>query len=98
MSNLLVKGYERGMDDSPVPGTWYISHHGVYHPPKPRKIRVKTDCIAQFAGGSLNQELLAGPELSNLTVGVMTRFRQGEDAFISDIESMFYQRRVSEYQ
>ena len=57
MSNLLVKGYERRMDDSPVLRTWYISHHGVYHPRKPGKIRVKSDCIAQFAGGSLNQEL-----------------------------------------
>ena len=38
MSNLLVKGYARRMDGSPVGRMWYIPHHGVYHPSKPRKI------------------------------------------------------------
>ena len=37
MSNLLVKGYARRMDDSPVGRTWYIPHHGVYHQSKSRK-------------------------------------------------------------
>ena len=50
MSNLLVKGYARKMDDLPVERKWYIPHHGVYHPSKPRKIRVVFDCSAQFAG------------------------------------------------
>ena len=86
------------MDDSPVGRMWYIPHHGVYHPSKPRKIRVVFDCSAQFAGRSLNQELLTGPDLTNLIVGVLTRFRQGEVAFMTDIESMYYQVRVPEYQ
>ena len=30
MSNMLVKGYVRRMDDSPVGRTCYIPHHGVY--------------------------------------------------------------------
>ena len=99
MSNFLVKRYARRMDDSPVARTWYIAHHGVYHhPSKPRKIRVVFDCSAQFAVRSLNQELLTGPDLTNLTVGVLTRFRQGEVTFMADIESMFYQVGVPEYQ
>ena len=98
MSNLLGKGYARRMDDSPVGRMWYIPHHGVYHPSKPRKIRVVFDCSAQFAGRSLNQELLTGPDLTNPIVGVLTRFRQGEVAFMMDIESMYYQLRVPEYQ
>ena len=37
MNNLIVKGYTKRLDDSPVGRTWYILHHGVYHPSKPRK-------------------------------------------------------------
>ena len=95
MSNLLVKGYARRMNDSPVGRTWHIPHHGVYHPSKPRKIRVVFDCSA---GKSRNQELLTGLNLTNSIVGVLTRFRQGEVAFMVDIESMYYQVRVSEHQ
>ena len=98
MSNLLVKGYARKMDDSPVGRAWYIPHHGVYHQSKPRKIRAVFDCSAQFAGKSLNQELLTGPDLINPIAGVLTRFRQDEVAFMADIESMYYQVRVPEYQ
>ena len=74
MSNLLVQGYARGIDDSPAGKMWYIPHHGEYHPSKPRKIRVVFNCGAQFAGRSLNQELLTGPDLTNPIVGVLTRF------------------------
>ena len=74
MSNLLVKGYARGIDDSPVGRMWYIPHHGVYHPSKPRKIRAVFNCSAQFAGSSLNQELLTGSDLTNPIVRVLTRF------------------------
>ena len=77
---------------------WYIPHHGEYHPSKPRKIRVVFNRSAQFAGRSLNQELLTGPDLANPIVGVLTRFRQDEVAFMADIESMYYQLRVPEYQ
>lgn len=34
--------------------SWYIPHHGVYHPKKPGKIRVVFDCSAEFEGYSLN--------------------------------------------
>ena len=90
MSNLLIKRYARRMDDSPVGRTWCIPHHDVYHSSKPRKIRVVFDCSAQFAGTSLNQELLTGPDLINPIIGVLTRFQQGEVAFMADIKSIYY--------
>ncbi|KAL1277108.1 hypothetical protein QQF64_023781 [Cirrhinus molitorella] len=31
-----------------VGNAWYIPHHGVYHPRKPKKIRVVFDCSAKF--------------------------------------------------
>ena len=76
--------------------TWYIPHHGVYHPQKPDKIRVVFDCSAQFQGESLNKHLLSGPDLTNKLIRVLTRFRQETVALMSDIEAMFYQVQVSE--
>ena len=38
------------------------------------------------------------PNLTNRIAGVLTRFREGEVAFMTDIESMYYQMRVHEYQ
>ena len=71
--------------------TWYIPHHGVYHPQKPGKIRVVFECSAKFVGLSLNSMLYRGPDLRNSLVGVLTRFREDKVAVMADIESIFYQ-------
>ncbi|XP_068758112.1 uncharacterized protein [Montipora capricornis] len=73
-------------------------HHGVSHPKKPDKIRVVFDCSPKFAGISLNDQLLQGPDLPNSLVGVLTRFRKEPVAFMADIEAMFYQVFVPEEQ
>ena len=39
----------------------------------------------------MNDQLLQGPDLTNSLVGVLTRFREERVAFMSDVESMFYQ-------
>ena len=64
---------EEEIDHSPA---WYIPHHGVYHPQKPGKIRVVFDCSAKFQETSLNDHLLTGPDLTNMLVGVLCRFRK----------------------
>ena len=74
MDNLLRSGYAKRSGASPAAKTWYIPHHGVYHPSKPDKIRVVFDCIAEFQGISINKELLSGPDLTNQNIGVLTRF------------------------
>ena len=74
----------------------YVPHHGVYHPKKPGKIRVVFDCSARYAGTSLNQNLLPGPDLTNSLVGVLCRFCQEAIAFSCDVESMFHQFFVNE--
>ena len=53
--------------------------------------RVVFDCSAKFAGTSLNDQLLQGPDLTNSLVGVLTRFRQEPAAFMADIDATFYQ-------
>ena len=75
---------------SPEDGdTWYIPHHGVYHPHKPGKIRVVFECSAKFVGLSLNSIFYKGPDLSNSLVGVLTRFREDRVAVMADIELVF---------
>ena len=75
---------------------WYITHHGVYHPKKPNKIRVVFDCSAQYEGKSLNKHLLQGPDLANNLTGVLCRFRREPVALMYDIEAMFHQVKVTE--
>ena len=102
MSDIIAKGYARKLLHSEQCITtgdwkyWYLPHHGVYHPQKPNKIRVVFDCSNQFAGRSLNRELISGPNLANSLLAVLIRFRQEKVAFIADIEAMFYQVKLAE--
>ena len=96
MSDTISKGYARKVDDEfkdQDDRTWYLPHHGIYHPQK-SKVRVVFDCPATFEGHSLNDKLLQGPDLTSNLVGVLTRFRQEKYAFMADIEKMFFQVRV----
>ena len=92
------KGYARKLtpEETKVRGnkTWYLPHHPVLNPRKPGKVRAVFDAASTFAGTSLNEELLQGPDLINNLVGVLVRFRQDPVALIADIESMFHQVRV----
>ena len=99
MADIVAKGYARkvpleqmNLEDGKV---GYIPHHGVYQRHKPGKIRLVFDCSAKVNGVSLNSMLYKGPDLTNSLTGVLTRFRQDRIAVTADIQSMFYQVRVS---
>ena len=97
MDKIIEKGYAKAAnEDTTMHKTWYIPHHGVYHPRKPEKIRVVFDCTAKFKGYCLNEELIQGPDLTNQLVGVLLRFREEPVAVMADIEAMFHQVRVPE--
>ena len=102
MNSIIAKGFARKVPSdrlfAKTGQLWCIPHHGVYHAKKPNKIRVVFDCSARCGGTSLNDQLLQGPDLTNRLVGVLTRFRQGPVAFMSDIDAMFHQVRVPEGQ
>jgi hypothetical protein len=98
ISDLLENGFAKKSADSPKERSWYIPHHGVWQESK-KKYRLVFDCSARYLSRSLNDELLQGPDLTNLLIGVLIQFRQGKIAFMGDIEAMFYQVRVPpEYQ
>ena len=50
INDMVSKGYTRETFSQPVAAerSWYILHHGVYHPAKPEKIRVVFDCSAKY--------------------------------------------------
>ena len=63
VEELAAKGYAQRVpqyqkESNFVGKTWFIPHHGVYHPHKPGKIRVVFDCSAKYKGKSLNDLLL----------------------------------------
>ena len=91
MDNLLVKGYAKQSEVVLSGKTWYIPHHGFYHPSNPGKIRVVFNCSAEFQGKSINRKLLSGPDLTNQIIGIMARFREEKVAFMADIEAMYHQ-------
>ena len=77
---------------------WYLSHHAVYHPNKPGKIRVVFDLSEDHKGRSINIELLSGPDLTNQIAGVLLRFREEQVAVMGDIEAMFHQAKIPDNQ
>ncbi|XP_074624387.1 uncharacterized protein LOC141882335 [Acropora palmata] len=75
VEEIVAKGYARKVPphqrESGYQGkTWFIPHHGVYHPHKPGKIRVGLNCSAKYQGKCLNDLLLKGPDLTNSLLGV----------------------------
>ena len=60
-------------------------------------MRVVFDCSADFKGTSLNKNLMSGPDLANQIVGVIIRFHEEPVVTMGDIESMFHQILVPEY-
>lgn len=94
MDDYIKKGYAKKLSKEEAASTsditWYLPHHGVVNPNKP-KVRVVYDAAAEYKGVSLNKELLQGPQLNNSLIGVLLRFREEKVAVASDIEGMFHQ-------
>lgn len=65
---------------------WYLPHHAVANPNKRGKVRVVFDAAYKFDGFSLSAKLLADPDLLNILVGILMRFRTGKIGVMTDIE------------
>ena len=96
MNEFIKKGYTRESDRTPVDDKlWCLSHHWVYHPAKPNKICGLFNYKAKYTGRSISNELLVGPDMTTQITDTLFRFRQGKEAFVADIEKMFFQVLVS---
>ena len=96
MEDMVHKEYtEKSFQQVQEGKTWFIPHHGVYHPSKPGKLCVIFDCIAEYNRVSINKKLMSGPDLTNQIISILIKFRD----FVSkmaDIEAMFYKVFVSD--
>ena len=99
IQNMISSSYVRRADtNSDKPGmVWYVPHFPVSNQRK-GKMRVVFDFSAKFFGRCLNEELIQGPNLNNLMIGVLLRFRKEEVAYMADIEAMYHQVHVPDSQ
>lgn len=98
IEDYISQNHARKLDENefegPVGRTWYLPHHAVFNPSKPKKCRVVFDGAASFRGVSLNNRLLTGPDLLTSLIGVLLRLRERKIAISGDIKGMFHQVRV----
>ncbi|XP_059350988.1 uncharacterized protein LOC132087913 [Daphnia carinata] len=76
----------------PASAKYFLTHHGVYKGPN---LRFVFDTAAPFRGKSLNDAIVSGPALQPALATVLSRFRQDEIAWASDIEAMFSRFRLN---
>ncbi|XP_045779881.1 uncharacterized protein LOC123877305 [Maniola jurtina] len=96
IEKLLEKGYAEKAPENTCSGrTFYLPHFAVVHPIK-KKPRIVFDAAAKFEGKSLNDALLAGPDLLQSLFGVLLRFREGPVAVVADIQEMFLRIKIRE--
>jgi hypothetical protein len=100
LDKLQINGYTRTVAPSDIDhiSGWYLPHHPAFHPQKPEDVRVVKDGTAKFAGTSLNDQLMQGPDINNNLVGVLLRFRHGHFVVTGDVEGMFHQVPVPPHQ
>ena len=99
----IANGYVRKVPFTEVQTThslpqWYLPHHPVVNPNKPSEFRRVCNAAARFAGKSLNEVLVPGPDLLSDLIGLLFRFRLFKIGLFADIEAMFMQVEVPEYE
>lgn len=94
----LNKGYAKRLSSEELrirkKNEWYLPHFAVVNPHKPDKIRVVFDAAAKSNNISLNDMLLAGPDLYNSIISVIWKFRIERIAFSGDVKEMFLQINI----
>ena len=101
IQNLLDKRYAERVPEDEIElndgSVWYLPHFHVIHEAK-GKIRIVMDCAATHLGISLNNQCYPGPNLLNNLLYILLRFRQYPYAVMADVESMYLNVRVPEFQ
>ena len=93
------KGFVVNLDETEPENTksdfqWYVPHLPVLNPNKTEKVRRVCNAASKFGGVSLNDKLIAVPDLLQQQIGIIFRFREKQIAFTADVEAMFLQVKV----
>ena len=88
------KGFVRILDEAELENTksdlqWYVPHLPVLNPNKPDKVRRVCNAASKFGGVSLNDNLMAGPDLLQSLIGIIFKFREKQIALTADVEAKF---------
>jgi hypothetical protein len=97
VKGIIDDGHAKLVDNPDVPpGTplFYLPIH--VDKKKYPKYRICQDGAAKVRGRSLNDKLLAGPDLLNSLVGILQKFRQNPIALTADVKGLFHQIFVDE--
>ena len=70
---------------------WHLPHHPVVTPNNLVKVRRALNGASKFHGTSSNKSLLVGPDLFQILIFVLLRFRHHKYAVSADIDGMFLQ-------
>ena len=93
------KGIVRILDEVEIENTksdlqWYVPHLPVLNPNQPIKVSRVCNGASKFGGVSLNDNLMAGPDLLQSLNGIICKFTEKQIALTADIEAMFLQVKV----
>ena len=93
------KGFVRILDEAELENTktdlqWYVPHLPVLNPNKPDKMRRVCNAASKFESVSLNDNLIAGPNLLQSLIGTTFRVKKKKIALTADVEAMFLQVKV----
>ena len=95
MDTMISSGYAEEVPhaDPPSDSSWYLSHHHVYSPDKPAKVRVVFDCSVRSRGSSLNDRAYQGPKLTTL-LNVVLLCIMYSCVISGDVQAMYNQVKV----
>ena len=81
--------YEAVIENTKSDLQWYVPHFPVLNPNQPDKVRRVCNAASKFGGVSLNDNLMAGPNLLQSLIGNIFRFREKQIALTVDVEAIF---------
>ena len=93
------KRFVRFLDETEPKNTksdlqWYVPHLLVLNPNKPDKVRRVYNAASKFGGVSLNDNLMAGPDLLQSLIGIIFKFKEKQIALTADVEAILLQVKV----
>ena len=99
MDTMISSSYAEEVPHAEPPSgrTWYLTHHDVYSPAKPDKVRVVFDCAAHSRGSSLNDRVYQGPKLTtllNVVLLICIMYSCVKTVISGDVQAIYNQVKI----